>query len=134
MDREAEFLRAQIATAKLRLRQHGSALSQELTAPLELRPLVRRRPLVSLLAAGFGGLFAGVGLRGVLRGRGAAAGRGRRFLAFLGGRLRGLAGSMLATVIAANLGREPTAPRTPASPPPPHPSPVPTPSSSSPSF
>lgn len=53
---ERTFLRLQSAAAKARFRLHAKALTDELLAPLQVRPLVRRHPWLTLggaMLAGF---------------------------------------------------------------------------------
>lgn len=55
---EHTFLRMQSTAAKARFRRHAKALTDELIAPLQLRPLVRRHPWLSLGGAMLTGFLA----------------------------------------------------------------------------
>lgn len=135
MNNEAEFLREQATIAKIRLRVHASALGDEVLAPLQLGPFVRRRPWWSLGGAVLGGFLSGLGLRSLRRtGRKAqAAGGMRRLAAGAGRRANRLLRTAVGTILVANL-REmarPPAPKTAnghpsPSPPPPPPAAPPT--------
>jgi hypothetical protein len=62
MPSEREFLDQQSTNAKARLRQTAHTLSEELLAPLRIRPLVRRRPWWCLGGAGAAGFLSGLHL------------------------------------------------------------------------
>lgn len=60
MPSESEFLNLQIESAKAHFRQTARSLGEELLEPLQLRPLIRRRPWWSLGGAAVVGFVAGL--------------------------------------------------------------------------
>ena len=115
MSREADYLAAQANGAKARFRLTARTLVDEVLAPLEIRPLIARRPWWSLGGAVVAGFVTGRGLRRRSRKAGAAPAGGKvhQLLAQVNQRVRRVLRSALGAVFVASL-RRGAAPSTPS--------------------
>jgi hypothetical protein len=105
MQSEAEFLRLQAERAKARFKQTTRTMVDELLSPLQVRPLIQRRPWQSLGSAAAVGFLSGLGLgrRRPKAAPGRPPGRVRQAVAHLGRRVRRMLMSGLGTMLVANL-------------------------------
>lgn len=105
MPSEAEYLCLQIARAKARLRQNARGLSDDVLAPLRLRPFIVGRPWWSLGGATLAGLATGLTLG--RRGRGTSAERpawkSNAILTAISTRVRRVLTSVVGAAIVANV-------------------------------
>lgn len=105
MPSEADFLRLQGARARARLRLSARTLADELLAPLQLRPFVRRRPWWSVGGATAAGFLTGMrlGRRGDRSATGSTKGRLHSGLASVGNGLRSLLRTAMGAMVMASL-------------------------------
>jgi hypothetical protein len=114
--KEADYLKLQATRSLARLRQTARTLGEEILAPLEIRPLIRRRPWWSLGSAAIAGFVSARVLRrhGRKVGSGRAGGGLRDLLASANRHARRILGSALGALVVANLSGETPGPAAPA--------------------
>jgi hypothetical protein len=105
MQREAEYLALQAARAKARLKHTASTLADEVLAPFQVLPFIRRHPWWSVSGAAVLGFLSARPFRGRDRAFGSqgAGSRVQAHLAIVSRRIRRLLRRALSTIVVANL-------------------------------